>query len=170
MDCGMKEHIIRLRDEARELLQDLVRAGSRPVRVVRRAQVLLKSDTGLTDAEIADHVGLTTRAIADIRKRYCLGGWERAVLDAKRPGGPAKFTAKQQQQVIALACTTPPDGYARWTLNLLCREAVARGFVPSLSKSEVSLWLHRHDFKPWRKKTGASRSSRKNFASAWKMS
>ena len=168
MTLGMKEHVIRLTDEVRKSLQELVRAGTRPVRVVRRAQVLLKSDAGLIDAAIAEHVGLTVRTIADIRRRCCLGGWERAVFDAKRPGGPPKFTAKQQQQVIALACTQPPDGYARWTLKLLCREAVERGFVPALSKSQVSLWLHRHDFKPWRKKTGVSRNSRKSFASAGK--
>ena len=51
---------------------------------------------------------------------------ERTVFDAKRPGGPPKFTVKQQQWVIALACTKPPDGYARWTLKLLCRESGSR--------------------------------------------
>jgi transposase len=116
---------------------------------------LLKSDEGLTDQEIAEHVDRSARAVADIRKRFCQGGWERAVFDAPRPGGPPAFTAKQRQQVIALACSDPPEGRCRWTLELLSEQAVARGFVPSVSKSEVSLWLHQHDVKPWRKKIGA---------------
>jgi transposase len=144
-----------LTDEARCTLRGLVRAGTRSVRVVLRVQVLLKSDEGLTDEEIAEDVELSTRAIADIRKRFSQGGWERAVFDAPRPGGPATFTSKQRQQVVALACSDPPDGRSRWTLELLSEQAVARGFVSSISKSEVSLWLHQHDLKPWRKKIGA---------------
>jgi len=165
----MKEHVVCLTDEARLSLQALVRAGTRSVRVVRRAQVLLKSDEGLTDEEIAEHVGLSVRAIAQIRRRFCREGLERAVFDAPRSGKPPVFTVKQQQQVIALACTDPPAGHARWTLELLCQEAAARGFVASVSKSEVSLWLHEHDLKPWRKKPGACPSSPKNSGSGWKM-
>jgi transposase len=165
----MKDHIVRLTDEARAVLLGLIRAGTRSVREVRRVQVLLKSDAGLTDAVIAEHVGLSTRAIGQIRKRFCQGGWERAVFEADRPGAPPRFTVKQQQQVIALACSTPPDGRTRWTLELLCSEAVARGFVPSLSTSEVSLWLHEHDLKPWRKKVGVFHSLPTSFGNAWKM-
>ena len=165
----MKEHVVCLTDEARSSLQELVRAGTRSVRVVRRVQVLLKSDEGLTDEEIAEHVGVTVRTIAKIRKRFCQEGWERAVFDAPRSGKPPVFTVKQQQQVIALACTDPPAGHVRWTLELLRQEAVTRGFVSSVSTSEVSLWLHEHDLKPWRKKAGVCPSSRQNSGSGWKM-
>jgi hypothetical protein len=77
---------------------------------------------------------------------------ERILHDAPRSGAPPQFTARQQQQVIALACSDPPDGRVRWTLELLCEHAVKHGFVKSLSKSEVALWLQEHDLKPWRKK------------------
>jgi transposase len=165
----MKEHGVCLTDEARSSLQELVRAGTRSVRVVRRVQILLKSDEGLTDEEIAEHVGVTVRTIAKIRKRFCQEGWERADFDAPRSGTPPVFTVKKQQQVIALACTDPPAGHVKWTLELLRQEAMARGFVSSISTSEVSLWLHEHDLKPWRKKAGAYPSSRQNSGSAWKM-
>ena len=132
----MKEHVVCLTDEARSSLQELVRAGTRSVRVVRRVQVLLKSDEGLTDEEIAEHVGVTVRTIAKIRKRFCQEGWERAIFDAPRSGKPPVFTVKQQQQVIALACTDPPAGHVRWTLELLRQEAMARGFVSSISTSD----------------------------------
>jgi transposase len=137
---------------------------------VVRAQVLLKSDEGLTDGEIAEAVGLAERTVAEIRKRFCTGGLERAVYDAPRSGKPPDFTVKQRQQVIALACTDPPEGCARWTLELLCEQAVKQGFVQKVSKSEVSLWLKEHDLKPWRKKCGACRNSMTNSAREWKTS
>ena len=164
----MKEHIVGLTDEARKQLLDLVRAGSRPVRVVRRAQILLKSDEGLMDAEITKHVGCCERHVREIRKRFCVHGLARALHDAPRSGKPPLFTARQQQQVVALACTDPPEGRTRWTLELLCEYAAKNGFVQKVSKSEVALWLQAHDLKPWRKKHGAFPSSRTNFASGWK--
>ena len=166
----MKELVVRLRDEARCALQGLVRSGSRSARVVVRAQVLLKSDAGLTDGEIAEDVGLVVRTVAEIRKRFCTGGLERAVSDAPRSGKPPEFTVRQRQQVIALACTDPPEGRARWTLALLCEHAAKHGFVDSVSQSEVSLWLKEHDLKPWRKKCGASPGSIPSSAPGWKTS
>lgn len=166
----MKEHIICLKAEARQCLQELIGSGTRPVRVVRRALILLKSDEGLTDDEIAEHVGCSDRTVRTVRKRFCTENLNSAVYDAPRSGAPPTFTARQQQQVIALACSDPPEGRTRWTLQLLCEHAIEQGFVKSLSKSEVALWLKEHDMKPWRKKHGASPSSARNSASEWKMS
>jgi len=154
----MKEHIVRLTDGARRKLQELVESGARPVRVVRRAMILLKSDAGLTDRQIVEHVGCAERTVRNVRKRFCDAGLEGALHDSPRSGRPAGFTARQKQQVVALACTEPPEGRARWTLELLCEHASKRGFVTSISKSEVSLWLKAHDLKPWRKKLGAFRN------------
>lgn len=123
--------------------------------MVRRCQVLLKSDMGCTDEEIAEHVGCATRTVRTIRKRFCEGGVEHAIYDSPRCGRPEQFTPRQRQQVVALACTDPPAGRVRWTLELLCEYAVKQGFVESLSVTEVSLWLREHDLKPWRKKRGA---------------
>ncbi len=166
----MKEHIVRLKDEARQHLQELVHTGTRSVRVVRRALILLKSDEGFTDEEIAEHVGCTDRTVRSMRKRFCTGSLEEALYDAPRSGAPPTFTPRQKQQVVALACSDPPEGRVRWTLELLCVHAVKRGFVDSISKSEVALWLKEHDMKPWRKKHGAFRDSPKSFATEWRTS
>ena len=99
----MKEYIICLTDEARQQLRDLVRAGTRSVRVVRRAQILLKSDEGLTDEEIVEQLGCGERMVRNVRKRFCTEGLERSLFDAQRPGRPPNFTLRQQQQVVALA-------------------------------------------------------------------
>ncbi len=170
ISSGMKEHIVSLRDEARQQLQQLVHSGTRPVRVVRRALVLLKSDEGFTDEEIVEHIGCSERMVRGVRKRCCTLGLERALYDAPRSGAPATFTPRQRQQVIALACSEPPEGRVRWTLELLCQCAAEQGIVASVSKSEVALWLAEHDLKPWRKKPGAFPSSPRNSASGWKTS
>ena len=166
----MKEHIVCLKDEARQRLQELVQSGTRSVRVVRRALILLKSDEGFTDEEISQHVGCSDRTVRSVRKRFCTERLDKAIYDSPRSGAPPTFTPRQQQQVVALACTDPPEGRTRWTLELLCEHAVKRGFVASVSKSEVALWLKEHDLKPWRKKLGAFPSSPKNFAIRWKTS
>jgi transposase len=165
----MKDHIVRLTDEARHQLQQLVQSGTRPVRVVRRALILLKSDEGLTDEEIVEHVGCGERTVRSVRKRLCTAGIERALYDAPRCGAPASFSPRQRQQVVALACSEPPEGRVRWTLELLCQHAAKQGVVPSVSKSEVALWLKEHDLKPWRKKRGAFPSSPRNSASESRM-
>ena len=164
----MKEHIVSLTDEARQQLQSLVRSGTRPVRVVCRAQILLKSDEGLTDEEIVEELSCGERTVRNVRKRFCTEGLEPALIDAPRSGRPPSFTPRQQQQVVALACTAPPEGRCRWTLELLCEHAAERGFVKSVSKSEVALWLKAHDLKPWRKKLGVFRNLTRNSVSGWK--
>ncbi len=166
----MKEHIVCLKDGARQCLWELVQSGTRSVRVVRRASILLKSDEGYTDEEIAEHVGCSDRTVRSVRKRFCTGGLDNALYDARRSGAPPTFTPRQQQQVIALACTDPPESRTCWTLELLCEHAVKRGFVKSISKSEVALWLKEHDMKPWRKKLGAFQNSPRNFANGWRTS
>ena len=160
--------MVRLTDEARQQLQQLVQSGTRPVRVVRRALILLKSDEGLTDEEIVEHIGCGERTVRRVRRWFCTAGIDRALYDAPRCGAPASFSARQRQQVVALACSEPPEGHTRWTLELLCHHAAKQGIVPSVSKSEVALWLKEHDLKPWRKKLGAFPSSRRNSGSAWK--
>lgn len=148
----MKEYIVSLTDEARAALQDLTRRGTTSARSIKRAWILLKSDEGWTDAEIAAEFDCGLRTVAEIRERFCARGWQGTVVDAPRSGKPETFTVKQRQQVAALACTDPPEGRSRWTLELLCREAQAQGLVESVSKSEVALWLQEHDVQPWRKK------------------
>ena len=153
----MKEYIVCLTDEARQQLQEVVQSGTRPVRVVRRALILLKSEAGLTDLQIVEHVGCGERTVRNVRKRFCTEGLERAIYESPRSGRPSDFTPRQRQKVVAMACTAPPEGRARWTLELICEHAVKRGVVSAISKSEVSLWLKAHDLKPWRKKIGACR-------------
>lgn len=149
---GMKQYIVRLTDEVRQQLLEAVQGGTRPVRVVRRALILLQAGAGLTDLQIVEHLGCAEGTVRNVRKRFCREGLEGALHESPRAGRPSDFTARQKQQIVALACADPPEGRARWTLELLCEHATRQGVVESISKSAVSLLLKTHDLKPWEKK------------------
>lgn len=148
----MKLHHVHLSPAERRSLHTTARTGTRPARVIQRAQILLKADAGLRDTDIAEHLSCTTVHVANIRKRYGTGGLERALHDAPRSGKPPTFTGEDEANIVALACTDAPEGAARWTLALLAEQAVQRGMVEKISPQTVWLMLERQDCKPWREK------------------
>lgn len=148
----MKLHTVHLSRSERSFLRAIIGRGIRPVRIIQRAQILLKVDQGLTDAVIATHLGCTGRHVANVRKRFCTEGVERALCDAPRSGRPTVFTDAHAQRIVAIACTDPPEDADRWTLELVREEAIRSGVVPSVSHQQVWRILCRHNLKPWRKK------------------
>lgn len=148
----MKLHHVHLSPAERQSLHAIARTGTRPARVIQRAQILLKADAGLRDTDIAEHLSCTAVHVANIRKRYTTDGLERALHDAPRSGKPPTFTGEDEANIVALACADAPEGAARWTLALLAEQAVQRGLVENISPQTVWLMLDRQDCKPWREK------------------
>ncbi len=148
----MKLHHIHLSRKDQQAIDTLLHVGSHQARVICRANILLKANNGLKDADIAEHLNCTTVHVANIRQRYCTHGLERALYDAPRSGKPPTFTGKHEAQIVALACTEAPEGCARWTMQLLAEQAVKDGIVTMISPQTVWLMLERQDTKPWRKK------------------
>lgn len=148
----MKLHIIRLTKKDRNILQTMLRSGSHPPRVIKRANILLKAHNGMKDADIGYHLDCTTVHVANIRQRYCTQGLQRALYDAPRSGKPVTFTGEDEARIVALACSKSPDGSSRWTLKLLAEEAVQQKIVEEISPQSVWLMLTRQDTKPWLKK------------------
>ena len=142
-----KIHAISLPKKDLTLLQALVKSGDIKVQVLRRAQILLKAHQKLKDPEIARHLSCNDRTVAEVRKRYSIGGLERALYDVKRPGRPVVLDGADKAKIVALACTTPPEGYSHWTLDLL----VEHGGV-SLGRTKVATILKENKLKPWREK------------------
>lgn len=142
-----KIHCISLPKKEQILLQALIKSGNVKAQVLRRAQILLKANQKLKDPEIALHLGCHDRTVAEVRQRYSTGGLERALYDVKRPGRPCVIEDKDKAKVVALACTEPPEGYSRWTLNLLAEHCG----VP-LGRTKVWTILKENELKPWRKK------------------
>jgi transposase len=97
-------------------------------------------------------VPLTAQAIRKIGHRYSEGGLERALYEKQRPGAEALLEDSQKQRIIAMVCSDPPEGFARWTVRLVAEEAVKRRLVARVGRETIRILLLRHDLKPWREK------------------
>src|ERR1700751_4497976 len=96
-------------------LRRLLSGGVQQVRVVLRAVVLLQLAKGVSAPRIAGMVPLTAQAIRKIGHRYEEGGLERALYEKQRPGADALLEDSEKQRIIAMVCSDPPEGFARWT-------------------------------------------------------
>jgi putative transposase len=137
-------------------LDELLRGGLQPVRTVLRALVLRQLADGQTIRKVARNVarnvGLTPKTVWLTSQRYQQGGLDRALYEGARPGKEALLDAQQRQCIVALVCSQPPEGRARWTVRLLAEEAVKRKLVPRVGRETVRILLESHDLKPWRGK------------------
>jgi len=120
--------------------------------MVLRALVLRRLDEGRSAAAVATEVRLTSKAVREIGRRYEDGGLEQALYERPRPGAAALLDNRQQQRIIAMVCSEPPEGRARWTVRLVAEEAVRRGLVAQVGRETIRLLLLHHDLKPWREK------------------
>ncbi len=124
---------VRLTDEQRDLLDDLTRTGTRHVRAVQHARTLLLADTAAEgpawdDERIAEALGSSPATVARTRKRFCAEGLDEAVRVRKGgPGRPPKIDGAAEAHLIALACSSPPEGRALWTTRLLADRYVELG-------------------------------------------
>ncbi len=134
---GRAKYIVELAEEERVGLRILLRRGKASVRMVARARVLLKADEGCTDKVIAAALDVGPATVGRVRKRFVEWGLEQALREQPRPGQRRKLSGKQEAHVIAVACSTPPEGHARWTLRLLAGKVVELGFAPSISPETV---------------------------------
>lgn len=133
-------------------LRKLLSGGVQPVRVVLRALALLQLAQGVSAPRISTMVALTPQAIRKVGHRYQQGGLERALYERERPGAAALLEDRQKQRIIAMVCSDPPEGRARWTVRLVAEEAVKRRLVPSVGRETIRVLLLHHDLKPWREK------------------
>jgi putative transposase len=143
---------VRLSKLEQEQLDKLLRGGLQPVRTVLRALVLRQLADGQTIRKVARNVGLTPKTVWLTSQRYQQGGLDRALYERARPGKEARLDAQQRQRIVALVCSPPPEGRARWTVRLLAEEAVKRKLVPGVGRETVRILLESHDLKPWREK------------------
>ena len=133
-------------------LQKLLSGGVQQVRVVLRALALLQLGKGVSAPRIAVTVPLTPQAIRKVAHRYREGGLERALYERPRPGAAEVLDESEKQRLIAMVCSSPPEGRARWTVRLVAEEAVKRKLVPHVGRETIRVLLLSHDLKPWREK------------------
>src|SRR6202167_5983653 len=135
----------------RAALRALLSGGKHASRRLKRAQILLAADAGASDEEIARSVGVGGSTVYRTKRRFVEGNLERALSEEPRPGAERKLTGKEEALLVATACASPPEGRARWTLELLADAMVKLTEHKSLSHETVRRRLAENDIKPWRK-------------------
>jgi len=133
-------------------LRKLLGSGVQQVRVVLRALALLELSSGQSAPAVARNLGLTPKAVRDIGWRHQQGGLERALYERQRPGATPLLSTAERQRIIAMVCSDPPEGRARWTIRLVVEESIKRKLVPKVGRETVRILLESHDLKPWREK------------------
>jgi putative transposase len=131
------KYIVDLTVDEQEYLLSLIKKGKPTARKVARAHVLLLADEGATDEEIAEsfHVGVST--VHRTRQRFVEEGLAEALSEQPRLGRTRSLTGKQEAFIIVLACSTPPEGRCRWTLELLADRLVELKQVEEISPITV---------------------------------
>ena len=133
-------------------IEGLLSRGVQQVRVVLRALALRQLCAGQTPPQVAGNLNLSPKAVRAIGARFEKEGLEGALYEKQRPG-PAPILAQgQQQRIVAMICSQPPAGRARWTVRLIVEEAVKRKLVPKVGRETIRMLLEHHDLKPWREK------------------
>lgn len=137
-----------LRPADKEHLTTLLRKGTLPNRVFKRATALLDLERGRPRTEIALSLGVTYRTLSSWKKNYRENGLQ-MLTDQSRSGRPFKIDGDQRAKITALACSTPPEGHSRWSLRLLADKAVELNLIEELSHTHAGRIL---------KKTNSSRT------------
>ena len=144
-------YLVSLTQTEREHLVALLSGGRHAARKLKRAQILLAADAGSSDDDIAGIVGASGSTIYRTRQRFVTGNLELALSEQQRAGVRRKLTDKQEALLVATACSNPPPGQKRWTLNLLADEMVKLTDHDDLSRETVRRRLQENELKPWRR-------------------
>src|SRR6202042_3582780 len=142
---------VELSHAERTELRALLSGGKQEARKLKRAQILLAADAGASDEAIAASVGVGGSTVYRTKRRFVLGNLEAALSEEPRPGADRKLSGKEEALLVATACSDPPKGRARWTLELLAGELVRLTEHDEISRETVRRRLAENQLKPWRK-------------------
>lgn len=145
-------YVVELPSEEREELEQMLTGGKLGARKLKRAQVLLGSDRGFTDASLSETLGVGTSTIYRTKRRYVEGGLFHALNEKQRPGARRKLSGREEALLVATACSKPPAGRAKWTMELLAGELVRLTDHDELSPETVRRRLKEKRIKPWQKR------------------
>jgi transposase len=135
-----RKYMVKLSDAERNELERFVSTGVHRAQEITRARILLAVTDGCSDKEIATRLGISAPTISHTTKRFAserLG----AILDRPRSGAPGKITPEICAHITAVASTTPPPGYAAWTMQMVADKVVEQGLLSTLSDESVRLVL-----------------------------
>ena len=152
-----KKYCVTLTDAERVSLRESIHKGTWGVRKVNRAHILLLADEGESDEGIAEALHTSLSTVQRTRQRFVEEGLEAALTERQRFGQPRKLNGRQEAFLIALACSDPPQGRRRWTMELLTDRLVELKIVESISDETVRLRLKKTWSSPGSANSGISR-------------
>lgn len=151
----MKKQHIELASSEETYLRTLLSKGSIKVRKQKRAQALLELNRGKSYVEVQKQLNVSYPTVLSWSKKYKSEGL--SFLDDKaRSGRPVGLSGEDRAKITALACSTPPEGYARWSLRLLADKLVELEIVESISFKQVGNILKKTNCSLTEKDNGAS--------------
>jgi putative transposase len=133
----MKKRHVQLTTADREFLENMIRKGQHTAKAYRRAMALLELDRGQTYTAVSKMFHVSYPSLLTWAALYKEKGLK-VLEDEPRSGRPIQIDGEQRAKVTALACSEPPEGYARWSLRLLADKAVELGYCEHLSHTEVA--------------------------------
>ena len=154
----MKRISVEIDEKTLSELNSIVRKGMRTVRVVTHARILLLSHSGRRSDEIAEILGVDPDTVLRVKKRFLEGGVEKALHDDSKPGHPKKYGNKETAEIIALACSSPPEGRKRWTVRLIVEEMKKKEGFEGINRESVRLILKKTKLNHGKEECGASGS------------
>ena len=138
-----KKYVVDLTTEERDRVEALLTRGRVGARVSARARILLHAAEGATDAAIAAAVRVGGATVERTRRKFVEGGLEWALRERPRPGGQRRLDGKQEAFLVATACSAPPEGRERWTMQLLADRLVEVQLVDAISDETVRRTLQK---------------------------
>jgi len=133
----MKSNQIQLTSGDRRFLEGFRSKGQHSAREATRAHILLALEAQVPTAQIQQVLGVSRMVIWRTQSAYREKGVDYALYDASRPGQPAKYSTDQQAEIVALACSQPPEGAARWTVRLLTIAARHRPKLEGIHRESI---------------------------------
>jgi transposase len=140
-----------LDDAEHAQLAAMLSGGTHMARKLKRAQILLAAHAGISDEAIARSVSVGGSTVYRTKRRFVEGNLELALSEEGRPGAARKLSGKETALLVATACSSPPKGRKRWTLDLLAGAMVQLTGHDGLSRETVRRRLAEDDLKPWRR-------------------
>lgn len=152
-----KQYVVKLDEAEQARLSTMIRRGNCSARKLARARILLKASQDWVDEDIAQAVDVSVGTVERTRKRYAMEGVDGALTEHPRPGKQRKLDGRQEAHLIAVACSTAPQGHAGWTLKLLAGKVVELGYSDSISPETVRQVLKKTNSSLGKSKSGVSR-------------
>lgn len=132
---------IHLKNKEVNYLTTFVKKGNKSARAITRARILLLSNNGKKDESIKKILATGRSTIWRVKNNYLSKGIEYALTERDRPGQPPKYNKKDEAEIIAFACTKPPEGRKRWSLRLLVDELKEKERFKTVNRETIRLTL-----------------------------